>query len=156
LFARTSNASVCPAKWSGMSDPERDGYYATLGLPPDATLEQAKSRFREINDAYLKILELSRAGAKKSQPSPSADGKLARSRPSPDANPREGSSPSREAHTEPIARTKARLEKGEIQKPQFEKLARERYEYLKRKPFSELTESEFEERLHGFEGLKFL
>ena len=35
-------------------------YYETLGLPPNATLDQVKSRFKELNQAYLKILELSR------------------------------------------------------------------------------------------------
>jgi hypothetical protein len=139
-----------------VSDPDREDYYATLGLPPDATFEQVKSRFRELNDAYLKILELSRAGAKSPQPGRPAPAEGGTARPKPDASPRQGSSPPQETRTEPIAKTKARLEKGEIQKAQFEKLAKERYEYLKRKPFSELTESEFEERLHGFEGLKFL
>jgi hypothetical protein len=140
-----------------MSDPDRDAYYATLGLPPDATFEQVKSRFREVNDAYLKILEMSRAGAKGPQPKPAeADGEAARPKPQPSGGPKQGSSHPQETHTEPISRTKARLEKGEIQKAQFEKLAKERYEYLKHKPFSELTESEFEERLHGFEKLKFL
>jgi hypothetical protein len=141
-----------------MSDSDRESYYATLGLPPDATFEQVKSRFRELNDAYLKILELSRGGAKSPQPGSlvPAQGDDARPKPQPDASPRQGSSPPQETRTEPIAKIKARLAKGEIQKAQFEKLARERYEYLKRRPFSELTESEFEERLHGFEGLKFL
>ena len=38
----------------------KETYYETLGLPPDATLDQVKSRFKELNQAYLKILELSR------------------------------------------------------------------------------------------------
>ena len=141
-----------------MSDPDRDAYYATLGLPPDATFDQVKARFRELNDAYLKILELSRGGAKSPQsgrPTP-AEGGAARPKSQSDATPRQGPSPPQETRTEPIAKIKARLAKGEIQQAQFEKLAKERYDYLKRKPFSELTESEFEERLHGFEGLKFL
>lgn len=140
-----------------MSDPDRDAYYATLGLPPDATFEQVKSRFRELNDAYLKILEMSRGGAKTARPGrpAPAEGGTGRPNPQPESQ-RQESSPPQETRTEPIARIKARLAKGEIQKAQFEKLAKERYEYLKRKPFSELTESEFEERLHGFEGLKFL
>lgn len=141
-----------------MSDPDRDVYYATLGLPPDATFEQVKSRFRELNDAYLKILEMSRGRAKTPQPGRPAPAEVGtgRPKPQPEASQRQESSPPQETRTEPIARIKARLAKGEIQKAQFEKLAKERYEYLKRKPFSELTESEFEERLHGFEGLKFL
>jgi len=134
-----------------MSDPDREAYYATLGLPPDATFEQVKSRFRELNDAYLKILELSRGGAK----SPPAEGITAKPKPQPES-PRQGPSPAQETRTEPIAKIKARLAKGEIQKAQFEKLAKERYNYLKNKPFSELSDSEFEERFHGFEGLKFL
>ena len=44
-----------------MSNPDKDTYYETLGLPPDATLDQVKSRFKEVNQAYLKILELSRS-----------------------------------------------------------------------------------------------
>ena len=59
-------------------------------------------------------------------------------------------------HTKPIAEIKARFAKGDIQKAEFEKLARERFNYLENKPFSELSDSEFDERLHGFEGLKFL
>jgi uncharacterized membrane protein len=139
-----------------MSDPDREAYYAALGLPPDATFDQVKSRFREINDAYLKILELSRGAAKSPQAARSAqpDGGT-KPKVQPDAS-KQASPPQQEARTEPISRTKARLEKGEIQEAQFKKLAKERYEYLKRKPFSELTEAEFEERLHGFEKLKFL
>jgi hypothetical protein len=132
--------------------------YETLGLSPDATLDQVKSRFREVNDAYLKILQSSRSGAKIGAPGrPSAAGSgSVLPRPQPDASPKQGPSPAQQTHTEPIAKIKARLAKGEIQKTQFEKLAKERYDYLKNKPFIDLTDSEFEERLHGFEGLKFL
>ncbi len=142
-----------------MSDTDdRESYYATLGLPPDATFEQVKSRFRELNEAYLKILELSRSSAKARAPGrpAQADNGAVRPSPHPDTNPKQGASPPQETRTDPIAKIKARLAKGEIQKAQFERLAKERYDYLKNKPFSELTESEFEERLHGFEGLKFL
>ena len=136
----------------GNSDDE-ETYYETLGLPADATMDQVRARFRELNDAYLKILQLSRSSAKTGTPGrlASAADKTVQHEPQPDA-----SLARQETSTEPIARTKARLAKGEIQKAQFEKLARERYNYLKNKPFSELSESEFEERLHGFEGLKFL
>jgi hypothetical protein len=137
----------------GNSDDKEETYYATLGLPADATMDQVRARFRELNDAYLKILQLSRSSAKTGTKGglASAADKTVQHKPQPDANPAR-----QETLTEPIARTKARLAKGEIQKAQFEKLARERYNYLKNKPFSELSESEFEERLHGFEGLKFL
>jgi hypothetical protein len=64
--------------------------------------------------------------------------------------------PAFETGTEPIARIKTRLAKGEIQEAQFEKLAKERYRYLRTKAFSDLSESEYEERVHGFEGLQFL
>jgi hypothetical protein len=129
-----------------------------LGLSQDATMDQVKSRYRELNDAYLKILELSRSSANTGTPirPASADNDTLQPKPQPDTNPKQGSSPSQEAHTEPIAKIKARLAKGEIKKTQFEKLAKERYNYLKNKPFSELTDSEFEERTKGFEGLKFL
>jgi hypothetical protein len=139
------------------SDDERT-YYETLGLTPDATMDRVKSRYRELNDAYLKILQLSKSGARTGapgRPAPSGDD-VAQSKPQPDATPRHASSPSQETRTEPIARIKARLEKGEIQEAQFEKLAKERYSYLKNKPFSELSDSEFEERTKGFERLKFL
>jgi hypothetical protein len=136
----------------GNSD-DKATYYATLGLPTDATMDQVRARFKELNDAYLNILQLSRSSAKTGTPArlTSAADKTVQHEPQPDANLARQETP-----TEPIARTKARLAKGEIQKGQFEKLARERYNYLKNKPFSELSESEFEERLHGFEGLKFL
>lgn len=142
-----------------MSNPDDEKTpYETLGLSPDATLDQVKSRFREVNDAYLKILLSSKKGVKigaLGQPSP-ADNSTVQPKGQPDAVPKQGPSAPQQTHTEPIARIKARLEKGEIQKAQFEKLARERYNYLKNKPFIDLTDSEFEERLHGFEGLKFL
>jgi hypothetical protein len=63
-------------------------------------------------------------------------------------------SPSQETRTEPIAALKEKLAKGKINKTQFERLAKARYDYLKNKPFSELSDSEFMERLSGFEGLK--
>ncbi len=142
-----------------MSNPDDEmNPYETLGLPPDATLEQVKSRFRQVNDAYLKILQSSKTGVRAgapSRPSPTEDSTV-QPKPQPDASPKQGASPPQQTHTEPIAKIKARLAKGEIKKAQFEKLARERYNYLKNKPFSELTDSEFEERTKGFEGLKFL
>lgn len=134
---------------------DKEAYYAALGLPPDATFDQVKARFRELNDAYLKILELSR-GTKAPAPaqSPAADDEAVKK---PERESPKQPSPQRhETHTEPISKIKARLAKGEIKQAQFEKLAKERWNYLKDKPFSELTESEFEERLHGFDGLKFL
>ncbi len=142
-----------------MSNPDDEKTpYETLGLSPDATLDQVKSRFREVNDAYLKILQSSKSGAKIGTPGrPSAaDSSSLRAKPQQDAGPKQGPSPAQQTHTEPIAKIKARLAKGEIQKAQFEKLAKGRYDYLKNKPFIDLTDSEFEERLHGFEGLKFL
>jgi len=139
------------------SDDEETNY-ATLGLSPDATFDQVKSRFRELNDAYLKILELSRGRAKAGTPSrpASTDDNAVQHKSQQDTNPKQLSSPQQETHTEPITTIKTRLAKGEIQKAQFEKLAKERYNYLKNKPFSELSDSEFEERLHGFERLRFL
>jgi len=139
------------------SDVERT-YYEILGLSPDATLDQVKSRYRELNNAYLKILEVSRSRANTgtpTRPTP-ADNNPVQPKPQPDPSPKQVSSHPQETRTEPIARIKARLAKGEIQKAQFEKLAKERYNYLKNKPFSELSDSEFEERTKGFEGLKFL
>jgi hypothetical protein len=131
--------------------------YETLGLPPDATMDQVKSRFRELNDAYLAILQSSKRGAKASTPGrPASTEGAAVKKPEPDPNQKQGSSPRQQTHTEPISRTKARLAKGEIQKAEFERLAKERYGYLKNKPFIDLTDAEFEERLHGFEGMKFL
>ena len=133
-------------------------YYATLGLSPDATFDQVKSRFRELNDAYLKILELSRRSERAGTPSrpASTDDSTVQHKPQQDTNPKHLSSPGQQTRTEPISIIKTRLAKGEIQKAQFEKLAKERYNYLKNKPFSELSDSEFEERLHGFVGLGFL
>ena len=121
-------------------------------------MDQVKSRYRELNNAYLKILELSRSSANTGTPvrPTSADYNAVQPKPQPDTNPKQGSSPPQETRTEPIAKIKARLAKGEIKKAQFEKLAKERYNYLKNKPFSELSDSEFEERTKGFEGLKFL
>jgi len=142
-----------------MSDSDNEKTpYETLGLPQDANMDQVKSRFRELNDAYLKILQSSKSGARTSTPTrpASADNNTVQPQPQHDTNPKHGSSPPQQTHTEPISRIKARLAKGEIQKAQFEKLAKERYNYLKNKPFSELTDSEFEERTKGFEGLKFL
>lgn len=55
--------------------------------------------------------------------------------------------------TEPITELKERLAHGKINKAQFEKLAKLRYEYLKNKPFSQLSDPELDERLKGFEGL---
>lgn len=136
----------------GDSD-NNETYYAALGLSSDATLNQVKSRYRELNDAYLKILELSRSSAKTGkpdQPTKAADKAVQH-------GPQQATSPPRPGtRTEPIAEIKARFAKGEIKKAEFEKLARERYNYLENKPFSELSDSEFEERFHGFEGLKFL
>jgi hypothetical protein len=132
--------------------------YETLGLSPDAALDQVKSRFRELNDAYLKILQLSKGASRAgtpSRPAP-ADDHDVQTKPQQGTSPKQESSHPQETRTEPIARIKARFAKGEIQKAQFEKLAKERYDYLKNKSFTDLTDSEFEERLHGFEGLKFL
>jgi hypothetical protein len=142
-----------------MSDSDdKETYYATLGLSPDATFDEVKSRFRELNDAYLKILEMSRRSAKAGTPSRPAsnDDNAVQHKPRQDTNPKQLPSLQQETRTEPITMIKTRLAKGEIQKAQFEKLARERYSYLKNKPFSELSDSEFEERLHGFVGLEFL
>lgn len=151
-------ASPLSPRGSRMSNPDDEkASYETLGLPPDATMDQVRSRYRELNDAYLRILQ-SKRGAKASptgRPAPAADDAV-RPRGEPDARPKQGSTPRQQTHTEPIARIKARLAKGEIDKAQFEKLAKERYDHLKNKPFIDLTDSEFEERLHGFEGLKFL
>ncbi|MGD0330952.1 MAG: hypothetical protein ABSB40_11045 [Nitrososphaeria archaeon] len=137
-----------------MSDSDnKETYYATLGLSSDATLDQVKSRYRELNDAYLKILELSRSSIKTGkprQPTKAADKAVQHGSQEVTNPPRQGT------RTEPIDEIKASFAKGEIEKAEFEKLARERYNYLENKPFSELSDSEFEERLHGFKGLKFL
>ena len=136
-----------------MSDEhDADGsYFATLGLPPDATLHQVKARYRELNDAYLKILELSRArnaGVSRHDPNGDRPRQVGQK-----ADPGQVA-PSQKTHTEPIAVLKEKLAKGAIDKAQFAKMAKERFDYLEKKPFSELSDSEFDERLKGFEGLK--
>jgi len=138
------------------SDDEKSSYEA-LGLPPDAALDQVKARYRELNDAYLRILQSSKSSAKAGKPSGPAvpDNNAPQSKPHLEESPKQGSAPQK-THTEPIARIKERFAKGEIQKAQFEKLAKERYNYLKNKPFSDLSDSEYEERIHGFDKLKFL
>ena len=140
-----------------MSDADHnEAYYATLGLPPDATLAQVKTRYKELNNAYLKILELSRKGdIHTASQHTSVGGKALQVEQQPKAGSDQTLS-SQETHTEPIAALKEKLAKGKIDKARFESLAKARYDYLKHKPFSELSDSEFEERLHGFEGLKFL
>ena len=142
-----------------MSDSDKEKTpYETLGLPPDATLDQVKSRYRELNDAYLRILQLSKGNARAGSPSrPVSVGDTnVQPKPQQGSSPKQESPDAQETRTEPITKIKARLAKGEIQKAQFEKLAKERYNYLKNKSFTDLSDSEFEERLHGFEGLKFL
>jgi len=136
---------------SNTDDNETD--YATLGLPPDATLAQVKTRYKELNSAYLKILESSRKGnTPANSPSAPASGHaLQVEHPKSDAG---RTSPSQENRTEPIAALKEKLAGGKIDKTQFERLAKARYDYLRNKPFSELSDSEFQERLTGFEGLK--
>ena len=129
-----------------MSDEhDADGtYYATLGLPPDATLQQVKARYRELNDAYLKILELSRAGNAGASRHDHNE-----------SRPRQvGQAAPQKTHTEPIAVLKEKLAKGAIDKAEFAKKAKERLDYLEKQPFSELSDSEFDERLKGLEGLK--
>ena len=133
---------------------ENETYYATLGLPPDATLKQVKARYRELNDAYLKILESSRKGTVHAAPRHApVSGNAAQAGQQP-RGPSAQTPSLEETRTEPMAVLKERLAKGTISKAQFERLAKERYDYLENKPFSELTDSEFEERLRGFEGLK--
>jgi hypothetical protein len=128
-------------------------HYATLGLPPDATLAQVKARYKEINNAYLRILESSRKGSVNatSQHTPVGGNAAQVERPKADSGQ---SSSSRGPHTEPIAALREELAKGKINKTQFERLARARYDYLRSRPFSDLTDSEFDERMTGFEGLK--
>jgi hypothetical protein len=126
-----------------MSNSDKESYYETLGLPPNASLDQVKLRFKELNQAYLKILELSRTGNTSTLVQPKQQ-----------PNAKQGSPSPPETHTEPIATIKEKRAKGKINETQFEKLAKERYDYLKNKPFSELSDSELEERLKGFEGLK--
>jgi len=124
-----------------------------LGLPPDATLAQVKARYRELNDAYLKILEQSRRGSPSTASQRAQDG----SAPLRAEPPKTDSGQARlaqETHTEPIAVLREKLAKGKMDKNQFERLAKARYDYLRTKSFSELSDSEFDERLTGFEGLK--
>jgi hypothetical protein len=131
-----------------MSNTDDDeSYYATLGLSPDATFAQVKARYKELNNAYLKILELSRKGNARtiSQHSPT-NGDAHQVEQQPKADSARASS-SLETRTEPIAALKEELAKGKIDKTQFDRLAKERYDYLRNKPFSELSDSEFEERL---------
>jgi hypothetical protein len=113
-----------------------------------------KARYKELTNAYLKILELSRKGNIRttSQHTP-VSGNALQVKQEPEADSGQTSS-SQETRTEPIAVLKEKLAKGTINKTQFEKLAKARYDYLRNKPFSELSDSEFEERLSGFEGLK--
>jgi len=138
-----------------MSDTDdHESYYATLGLPPDATLAQARARYKELSDAYLKILELSRKGSVRT---PSKRAQVSGNTYQAEQKPKTDSgqaSPSQETRTEPIAVLKEKLAKGTINKTQFERQAKERYHYLTTKPFSELSDSEFEERLKGFEGVR--
>ena len=124
----------------------KDTYYTTLGLSPDATMDQVKSRYRELNEAYLKILELSRNAESTKRPV-AANSSAVQSKP----NVKQSSQ--QETHTEPIAVIKEKFAKGKMNKTQFEKLVKERYEYLKNKPFSELSDTELQERLKGFDGL---
>ena len=134
-----------------MSDNADDNetYFAALGLTPDATMAQVKARYRELNDAYLKILESSRKGSIR----PASQHARAQVEQQPKAGPGQAS-PSHETDTEPIAVLKEKLASGKIDKAKFQRLAKERYDYLENKPFSELSDSEFDERLKGFEGLK--
>ena len=123
---------------------DSEAYYAALGLPPDATMAQVKARYRELNDAYLKILELSR----KASPQAASRNIAGQEERGPKAG--SGRAPSsQETRTEPTAVLKEKLAKGELSKAQFEKLAKERRDYLENKPFSELSDSEFDERLNG-------
>jgi len=123
---------------------ETESPYATLGLPPDATFAEVKARFKELNDAYLKILEESRRGDSASKHPQAGAGRTDQSQaPSP-----------QKTHTEPMASLKEKLAQGKIDRAQFESLAKARYAYLHNKPFADLTDEEFEERLNGFEKLK--
>jgi len=109
-----------------------------LGLPKDATLAQVKARYKELNNAYLKILELSRKESARttSQNAPVGGGAH-----------RVEQQQMAENHTESITALKEKLANGKIDKTQFERLAKERNDYLRNRPFSELSDSEFEERL---------
>jgi len=129
-----------------MSDTDdSETYYATLGLPPNATFAQVKARFNELNEAYLKILEQSRKESVASKHLPAG---------SSEAEHENHASSAQETHTEPIASLKEKLAKGKINRAQFESLAKARYAYLHNKPFADLTDAEFEERINGFEKLK--
>jgi len=136
-----------------MSDTDdSETYYATLGLPPDATFAQVKARYKEVSDAYLKILELSRKGDSRTASQRTSVGSNA---PQVERSASSGqTSASQGTHTESISALKEKLANGKIDKAQFEKLAKARYDYLMTKSFSDLSDSEFEERLKGFEGLK--
>jgi len=139
-----------------MSEPdEKERYYSALGLPPDATFDQVKARFRELNDAYLKILELSRAKAGTPSRAAEAEQKTGKHGPEHQTSTKQ-SSPVSTTHTEPIGKLKERFAKGGMQQADFERRAKDRWNYLKSKPFSELTDAEYEERLKGFDKLKFL
>jgi hypothetical protein len=133
------------------STDDDETYYATLGLSPDATFAQVKARYKELNNAYLKILELSRKGNVRtaSQDTP-VNGNAVQVEQQPKADSGQTSS-SQETRTEPIAALKEKLAKGKMNKTQFERLRKERYDYLRNKPFSELSDSEFEERLTWLE-----
>jgi hypothetical protein len=136
-----------------MSNPDDEGSYETLGLPPDATLAQVKARYREINNAYLKILESSRKASSGAATQRTDDGKALHVEEQLKANTGQASS-SQQSGTEPIGVLKEKLAKGKINKTQFQKQAQERYDYLRSKPFSELSDSEFDERMTGFEKVK--
>ena len=136
---------------------EKEKYYSALGLTPDANFEQVKSRFRELNDAYLKILELSRQEAGTPARDASTGEKAGQQAREHESSPKKHQpSPAPVTHTEPIGKLKERFAKGGMQKAEFEKRARDRWNYLRGKPFSELTDAEYEERLKGFDKLKFL
>src|SRR5271157_639376 len=102
---------------------DNESYFATLGLPPDATLAQVKARYNEINNAYLRILESSRKGSigSTSQHTPVGGDALQAERPKADSGQ---TSSSRETRTEPIGALKEELAKGKINKTQFERLAK--------------------------------
>jgi len=125
-----------------MSSTDDDAtYYATLGLAPDATPAQVKARYKELNDAYLKILESSRRRNARTPPQHTPAG----------GNAQAEQQPKVETRTEPIAVLKEKLAKGTIDRAQFERLTKERYDYLRNRPFSDLSDSEFEERLEWLE-----
>ena len=136
-----------------MSNTEDDEtYYETLGLSPDATFAQVKARYNELSNAYLKILALSRKGNVRtaSRHTP-ANGNAVQVEQQRSGDSGQTSS-SQETRTEPIAALKEKLANGKIDKTQFERLTKGRYDYLRNKPFSELSDSEFEERLTWLEG----